>query len=250
MSFQNVFNNAYSRTFGGTKKGTADPFIGGYFGVYFTDIPESLKLDNMAKDISSQSSSKGSSVATLLSASCLSLNVPSVTLNKTTFNGIGSKKWAVPTNIDVGDSISLRFMEYSGLPIAKIFYHWVNAIRNIRHMASALKDGTYTKSNYSCSIYYWITNPSMNPSKKDIEVAFCFTGCFPDKAPIDAFNADVGTNDKVEHDITFNVDEVFCSLDPEQEWVATKCVNIMQTLKWDDIKKKLVSGEFGGPTNK
>jgi len=249
MSFRNVFNNKYSKTWGGTNKGIADPFITGYFGVYFADMPDAVAINanTINNGVGNEASSSKTAYSSLLTSACLSINVPGVTLNKTTFNGIGTKKWSVPSNTDIGDTISLRFLEFSGLPVSKLFYNWVDAIRSLRYQSSKLTNGTYTKSAYSCSIYYWITNPAM--TKNDIEIAFCFTGCFPSKVPTDSFNSDVNTNDKVEIDMDFNIDEMFCSLDSEQDWVKVKCQSLIDTLNWDESKAKLVTGELSGPTD-
>jgi len=246
QAFANLFSedsNQFTKTFGGTSKGTATPFISGYFGVYFDDIPGTLAnyIDGLS----------ASDITRILSCTLMSITVPSVTVNKTTFNGIGGKKWSVVTNIDVGDSISCRFTEFSGLPIAKIFYTWARLARSPRYHASILNGEQYKKSAYSCSVFYWVTRPGMyvdSGNNTDIEVAYCFTGCFPSKAPTDAFGSDVSTNDKVEIDMDFNVDEMFCSLDPDCDWVIEKCQTMASKyLKWADLRNKIAKGAIGGP---
>lgn len=239
--FASLFDQPTVKTFGGTKIGTADPVITGYGGIYFDELPDGLSSN---LDLSTDEITK------LLVSSSLSITVPSITLNKTTLNGIGGKKWSVITNVDVGDSISIRFTEWSSLPLAKIFYAWTDIARSPRHHSSKYNSyKEYTKSAYSCTIYYWMTTATMDPSADAIEIAFAFTGCFPDKVPTDAFGLDVNTNDKVEHDITFNVDEMFCSLDPDGEWLLRRCETIAKTnLNWEEWKGKTKS-TWGGPSN-
>ena len=172
QAFANLYANPYTKTFGGTNKGTADPFISGYFGCYFQDLPQALTTQKV-----NQLGFGNTSFNKLLSAIALSVTVPAVTINKTTFTGIGGKKWSVISNIDVGDSLTVRFTEFSGIPIGKILYSWGKIARSVRHHVSALGAGEYTKSQYAASLYYWTMRPSMNPDAKDVEVAFCFTGC-------------------------------------------------------------------------
>ncbi|MCK9597025.1 hypothetical protein M0R19_07610 [Candidatus Pacearchaeota archaeon] len=242
QSFANLYANPFTKTFGGTNKGTADPFISGYFGCYFQDIPPKLS-DNLL-------GFGDGGVNKILSAVALSVTVPAVAINKTTFTGIGGKKWSVISNIDVGDSLTVRFTEFSGVPIGKILYAWGRIGRSIRHHTSALACGEYTKSQYAASLYYWTMRPSMNPCISDIEIAFCFTGCFPNKVPLDSYGGDVATNDKVEIDVDFNVDEVFCSLEKDNEWVAIKVQTIMNTiLNYGQLKNDISFGKLGGPND-
>jgi len=238
-AFSNLYKTPTTKTFGGTNVGTADPTITGYGGIFFDEVPSRMseKLDLSTSDITK-----------ILVSSSLSLSVPSITINKTTFNGLGGKKWSVISNIDVGDSISVRFNEWSSLPLAKIFYAWADIARSPRHHASRLnKAADYTKSAYSCTIYYWMLNPTMDPSPDAIEIAFAFTGCFPDKVPVDGFGFDVNTNDKVEHDISFNVDEMFTSLDPDGEELLQTCASIASELGWESWKDK-TKLQWGGPS--
>ncbi|MCK9597379.1 hypothetical protein M0R19_09415 [Candidatus Pacearchaeota archaeon] len=245
QAFANLYANPYTRTFGGTNKGTADPFISGYFGCYFQDLPQALTTDKVNQ------LGFGNSIQKVLSAVALSVTVPALAINKTTFTGIGGKKWSVISNIDVGDSLTVRFTEFSGVPIGKILYSWGKIGRSMRHHTSALACGEYTKSQYAASLYYWTMRPSMNPCAQDVEVAFCFTGCFPNKVPLDSYGGDVATNDKVEIDVDFNVDEVFCTMEKDNQWVMDKVVTIMgNVLNYGQLKTDISEGNLGGPNNK
>ena len=111
-SFANVANNILSRNFGGTVAGVADPYVTGYHFIWFAKLPPKLaeyaKLDNNAV------------ISNLLAGSCLSVTPPGGTLNKVEFTGLGGIKWAVPANVDYGNSVSVKFLEFNGTPLLNI----------------------------------------------------------------------------------------------------------------------------------
>lgn len=211
-SFQNVPNNTFSRNFGGTTIGIAEPYVSGYHHIFFERIP--AKLEDYVKVTGSQGDLQKAEIVSLLSASCLSVTPPGGTLNKVSFTGLGGTKWAVPGNADYGDSVSIKFLEYSGLPIISIFHGWVRMIRDYRSGATNLDVGDdragYNKSTYAGLLYYWTTAPD----GETIEYFACYDGVFPLKDPQDLLASDVESVGKIEPEIEFNVDYIW-----HEDWV-------------------------------
>jgi len=211
-SFQNVPNNTFSRNFGGTTIGIAEPYLTGYHHIYFERIP--AKLEDYVGVTGSQGGLQKAEIIDLLSASCLSVTPPGGTLNKVSFTGLGGTKWAVPGNMDYGDSVSIKFLEYSGLPITSIFHGWARMIRDYRSGATNLdvksdRSG-YNKSTYAGLLYYWTTAPD----GETVEYYACYDGVFPLKDPQDLMSSDVENVGKIEPEIEFNVDYVW-----HENWV-------------------------------
>jgi len=218
-----IYNNLFTRSFGGTTEpAVADPFISGYGFFYFDKLPDNLQ--NYVGTMSNKEIQKA------LSALCIRVTLPTVTLNKTTINGLGGKKWSYPTNIDVSEQATLAFVEVSGAIIKNIISGWVNMIRDIRTGASQLQGPEYTKTKYSATGYYITTKPD----GKTIETADLLTGMFPQKDPFDSFNLDIATNDKVEIDVDFNVDNIWRGSDngpaTGQSFVSGMASTIIETI--------------------
>ena len=209
-SFANVANNILSRNFGGTVAGVADPYVTGYHFIWFAKLPPKLaeyaNLENNAV------------ISNLLSGACLSVTPPGGTLNKVEFTGLGGIKWAVPANVDYGNSVSVKFLEFNGTPMLNIFHGWVKMIRDYRSGVSNLIDGEdlsgYTKSTYAGLMYYWTTAPDA----KTVEYYAVYDGVFPTKDPQDLFTSDVETIGRLDTEIEFNVDYVW-----HEDWVKDKC---------------------------
>jgi hypothetical protein len=207
-SFTNVANNRLTRNFGGTIAGVADPYITGYHFVYFAKVPTALaKYASLATG----------DIQNLLAGACLSVTPPGGTLNKVEFTGLGGIKWAVPANIDYGNSVSVKFLEFNGTPILNIMHGWVQMIRDYRTGTTDLIDGAqngYSKGTYACVMYYWTTAPDA----KTVEYYACYDGVFPTKDPQDLYTSDVETVGRLDVEIEFNVDYIW-----HEDWVKTKC---------------------------
>lgn len=226
-------NNTFARRFGGTSDGiNSDAYISGYHFIKFDTLPSQLPTMVNNHPDSDPTSSTAENIQNTLQSACLSVTPPGVTLNKTEFTGLGGVKWAVPTNIDQATSFTIKFLEYSSLPILNIMHAWIRLIRDYRYGASNLShqgqvSGTnqlgsgYTKPNYSANVYYWTTKPN----GYDLEYYCLFTGVFPTKDPQDSFSSDVAANDKVEIDIEFNCDWVWY-----EPWVKQNCENFRESL--------------------
>ena len=211
-SFAKVPNNRLTRNFGGTVGGVADPYVTGYHFMYMTKIPTLLPkyagLDT-------------STIQNLLAGACLSVTPPGGTLNKVEFTGLGGIKWAVPANIDYGNSVSVKFLEFNGVPILNIMHGWIKMMRDYRTGTTDLIDGDqgagYTKSTYAAIMYYWTTAPDA----KTVEYYACYDGVFPTKDPQDLFTSDVETVGRLDAEIEFNVDYIW-----HEDWVKEKCQSL------------------------
>jgi len=156
-----------------------------------------------------------------LAASCLSVTPPGGTLNKVEFTGLGGVKWAVPGNIDYGNSVSVKFLEFSKTPILDIMHGWVKLIRDYRTGTATTPnledkaDGSgYTKKTYAGLMYYWTTAPDA----KTVEYYAAYDGVFPAKDPQELFTSDVETVGRLDIEIEFNVDYAW-----HEPWVYAKC---------------------------
>lgn len=232
-SFVNVPNNRLTRNFGGTVAGVADPYVTGYHFIYFGKMPPSLPSYTQLPDVAS--------IQNLLAGACLSVTPPGGTLNKVEFTGLGGIKWAVPANIDYGNSVSVKFLEFNGTPVLNIFHGWMKMMRDYRSGTTALIDGEdgagYTKSTYAGIMYYWTTAPDA----KTVEYYACYDGVFPTKDPQDLFTSDVETVGRLDAEIEFNVDYIW-----HEDWVKTKCQTLADQVY--GLKSSLIDG-YGDAVN-
>ena len=213
-SFAELGNNILTRKFGGTQVGVADPYTSGYHFIWFEKLPPSLPEYMQNSGIASTDEMKN-----ILAASCLSVTPPGGTLNKVEFTGLGGVKWAVPGNLDVGNTVTIKFLEFNKLPIFEIMHGWVKLIRDYRTgITDKLEDGDdgsgYTKNTYAGLLYYWTTAPDA----KTVEYYACYDGMFPAKDPQDLFTSDVETVGRLDIEIEFNVDYTW-----HEKWVLDKC---------------------------
>ena len=204
--------NNFTRKWGGTQN-SVDPFISGYFFVRFSYLPPAL-IDNIRHAGGPDNLGQIGDVKSVLAASSLAVTIPGGTVNKAEFIGLGGVKWAVPTNVDWDNTVTVRFLEFSGLPIHAIFHGWVRMIRDYRAGVSNLNNGSYSKSDYAATMYYWTTRPD----GQTVEYAACITGMYPMKDPTDQMGADITTYDKLEIDIDFNADYIW-----HEPWVMQNC---------------------------
>ena len=221
-SFAELGQNLLNRRMGGTTMGVADPYISGHHFIWFDKLPP--QLSNYASD--NRAGGLGTSdIQKILAATCLSVTPPGGTLNKVEFTGLGGVKWAVPGNIDYGNSISIKFFEFQMLPLLSIFHGWIKMMRDYRTGVSDLIDGDngegYTKKTYASTLYYWTTAPD----GQTIEYSAMYDGVFPTKDPQDLFSSDVENIGKVDVEIEFNVDTAWT-----EPWVLSKCQNFMSTI--------------------
>lgn len=219
-SFAELGNNILTRKFGGTAVGVADPYVTGYHFIWFDILPPTLPL--YTSGFNSGIGDNGQ-IANILAASCLSVNPPGGTLGKIEFTGLGGVKWSVPSNIDYGTEVSIKFLEFNKTPILDIMSGWVKMIRDYRTGVTELVDGDdgsgYTKRTYSGLMYYWTTAPDA----QTVEFFACYDGVFPTKDPADLFISDVETVSRLDIEIPFNVDYAW-----REPWVKAKCQGLAQ----------------------
>ena len=215
-AFKAVLNNkSVDRHFGGTSSIiTADPYISGYHYISFAYLPTALKKWTVSGDGATANLTAEGDIKSFLQRSCLSVTPPGGTLNKTEFTGIGGIKWSVPTNIDYTNVVTVKFLEFSSLPVLNIISGWVRMIRDMKTGTSALRGDDYTKSNYAASMYYWTTKPD----GKTVEYSAYYTGMFPTKDPQDLYSGDLTAVDKLEVDVEFSIDWAW-----HEAWVHEKC---------------------------
>ena len=119
-SFANTQTNIFSRKFGGTNVGVADPYVTGYHFIWFDKLPNQLITSlNSYKGLSGAALDEAA-VKNVLAASCLSVTPPGGTLNKVEYTGLGGVKWAVPGNVDYGNTVSVKFFEMNKTPLLDI----------------------------------------------------------------------------------------------------------------------------------
>jgi hypothetical protein len=214
-SFAELGQNIFTRKFGGTTVGVADPYVSGYFFVWFDKLP-----NNLISYVSLGNAGIGSNseIKNILAASCTGVTPPGGTLNKIEFAGLGGVKWAVPGNIDYGNSITVKFLEFNKTPILDIMHGWMKMIRDYRTGVANLHDGDdgsgYTKNTYAGIMYYWTTAPDGN----SIEYYAAYDGLFPTKDPQDLYAGDVENVARLDVEIEFNVDYIW-----HEPWVYDKC---------------------------
>lgn len=210
----------FTRNYGGTGTNvTADPYISGYHfikfipGAWASHAGEAMTGENLEGIASLQDPGK---LCTFLAGACLAVTPPGGTLNKAEFVGLGGTKWSVPTNIDYGNTLTVKFLEFSWLPVLSIFHGWVKSIRDYRTGVTSIpaSGSDYTKSEYAASMYYWTTKPD----GKTVEYSAMYSGMFPTKDPQDLFTGDLTAVDKLEIDVEFNVDWIW-----HEDWVYSNC---------------------------
>jgi len=219
-AFASVLRNNFDRNFGGTVFGVADPYVSGYHFSKFVKLPSTLinfvSYGDGVKPAEILSSE--TQISNFLAGSCLSVTPPGGTLEKTEFTGLGGIKYNVPTTVTYTNSLTMKFLEFSSLPVLSIMSGWVRMIRDYRTGASHLAGSAgsvaeYSKANYAGTLLYWTTKPD----GRTVEFSALYTGVFPTKDPMDLYTGDLAAVDKLEVDIEFNVDYAW-----HENWVHQK----------------------------
>jgi len=205
--FSKIAANRFNRKFGGNTA-QAEPYLTGTHFVYFDALPSGIMNHLEGTGIESLQQ-----VQEILSATCMSVTPPGGTLSVFDYSGLGGIKWGVPGNIDYGNTVSVKFTEFSGLPLFNIFHSWFKLIRDYRTGVSNLVNNNYNRTGYSCILYYWTTDPSATK----IEYYACYDAVFPTKDPQDLFSSDVESVGKLEVEIEFHIDTPY-----HEPWVKQK----------------------------
>lgn len=207
-----LHNDRYMRFFGGVAaENPIDPYISGYHFM-FMQMPAPLKA-YITQNISSVSGFENKDQDSkfdpeaVLNTHNLALTPPGVTINKNTMNSTGGFKWSTPTNMDVGDTVTVRYNEYSGVPIYRIHKLWLNFIRNTN--LGITETGGETSNLYQRDYKATLLYATVRPDMKTMEFYAKFTGVFPSKSPTDVFASDVTTSDKLEIDMEYSIDFMY-----------------------------------------
>lgn len=223
-SFAELGRNILTRKFGGTIYGVADPYVTGYHFIWFDKLPP--KLPEYSKNGNSGISAI-QDIQLVLAASCVRVTPTASggTITPVPFNGLGGLKWAVPGNIDYGDTVTITFLEFNKTPVYDIIHGWVKMIRDYRTGTTDLVDGSdgsgYTKKTYAGLMYYFTTTPDA----QTVEYYACYDGVFPLRDPGELFLGDITTSDKLEIELDFHVDYAW-----HEPWVKNKCQALARDL--------------------
>ena len=229
-AFNNMYTRVRDRNWGGTNVTVAcEPYISGYSYIRFLHMPADLTkvLDDQdwtkglytthqikpgsSTDHTTQPAQESTTAGIYLEHAMNSVTPPGGTINKVEIQGLGGSKWAVPGSMDYGNTISIKYLEFSGLPIARIHRAWCNMIRDNRSGTTHMDNNgaghglAYNKQNYAATMAYWTTKPD------GVTVEYCaiYTGMFPTKDPMDLFSGDITSIDKLEIEIEYNVDMIY-----------------------------------------
>ena len=224
-AFNNMVTKTRDRNWGGTAQTVAcEPYLSGYSYIKW-NLPEPLTKFIKHYKVTNYNDQTKTAVSAMdannvLESACTSVTPPGGTINRAEYSGLGGVKWAVPSSMDYGDSITIRYIEFSGLPIQRIHRAWFNFIRDNKIGLTALSGGShqnsvspgtyYNKANYSATLLYWTTKPD----GVTVEFAAAYSGLFPTKDPHDIFTGDITAIDKVEIDMDYNVDFIW-----QEDWV-------------------------------
>ena len=229
-AFNNMVNEVRDRNWGGTSNAIAcEPYLSGYSFIRFLHMPEELTMVLQNTDeiigleaVRQEDPSKTNNHTTTpapdtfaagkyLEHAMNSVTPPGGTINKIEIQGLGGSKWSVPGAMDYGNSISIKYLEFSGLPIARIHRAWCNMIRDNRMGTTHMDNGganhgqQYNKQRYAATMAYWTTKPD----GVTVEFAAIYTGMFPKKDPMDLFSGDITSVDKLEIEIDYHVDMIY-----------------------------------------
>lgn len=222
-NFAAVAKNRLDRNFGGSNSNyTADPYLTGYQFVKFFNFPREAIANLIVTGDSGPPKVASKKITRFLEANTFSVTPPGGTINRTEFTGLGGTKWSSPTNVDYGNTITLKFIEFSGTPVLQILHAWARLIRDYRNGAMPGNVNYNSKPSYTCNLLYWTTKPDC----VSVEYAALYTGCHPNKDPQDSFSGDVETVDKLEIEVEFGIDYPW-----HEPWVYNKAAELAQEYK-------------------
>lgn len=217
----NLFNKHYAHVIS-----SADAYVSGFFYVWFSLPPifnDASLLHDVKQEDTEVISAGREEINRILVSTCTAVpTVPALALNKTQTIGMNNMKAGHVTNLDLGDTVSLRFAEIMDLPIWKILRYWCSVIRDYETGVSRLGEGNYTKDNFSACLLYWTTAPN----GIDIQKIDHFSGVYPQKDSRDLFTSDYTTSEKMDVDVEFNVDRIRC----DKDWMITKAKNLQSII--------------------
>jgi len=213
-----MLDSLRDRNWGGTTQNVAcEPYISGYHFIKWY-LPEKLSVylkKTMATPTNGEadSASDHKTAEKMLSAACMSVTPPGQTVNFVEYMGTCGVKWNRPTNVEYGNSVNIKYVEMSGIPIFRIHNAWVNMIRENK---SGYKTGTepnswnYHQKAYGANLLYWTTKPD----GVTVEFSAAYSGVMPAKDPQDSYGSDLGSVDKLEVEMEYRIDRIW-----NEDWV-------------------------------
>ncbi len=185
-----AFSNALDR---GYQPDISDPYISGYYYILFTKVPDFI----------------GDNVLNVMRVANNAVTFPDITLNTTEIvTGFGgSGKVTHATSVDKSSDFSIKFNEYTGLPILNTAAQWQQAVRDYNVGLSAIQN--YSLSAYTGEVLVALAKPVLNDVKDTqldggwLEKAFLFTKVFPTNVPFSLLNQEITSSDKIEVDLQF-----------------------------------------------
>jgi len=213
-----MLSSVRDRNWGGTSASVScEPYLSGF---HFTKwyLPKKLSVylsKNLATPTNGESDSASDSKTAedMLSAACISFTPPGQNVNFIEYMGTCGIKWNRPTQVEYGNSVQVKFLEMTGIPIFRIHSAWVNMIRENK---SGYKTGTepgvwdYHQTHYAANLLYWTTKPD----GITVEFAAAYSGVMPSRDAQEAFSSDVANVDKVEFDMEYRIDRIW-----NEKWV-------------------------------
>lgn len=222
--FANIVTKGYNANVYG------DVYLTGFFYIFWTRLPAFLTKTDVTNVLGE--------FPQLTRVLNNAVTLPDITLNTTTvITGFGgSSKLPIPTTIDVGEDLTIKYNELSGTPIARFHQRWISGIRDYACGLSEIDD--YKIKNYTGDLLYITTKPVMKTSNTNsaiIETAHHFTNVFPTTDRQSLFSSSIDNSDKVELEITYKHGGM-SSGESARKLAESTMASMMKTISMDKIE--------------
>ena len=213
-AFVTLIQQVRNRNFGGTKNAySCEPYISGYGFIKWYLPPKNLEKYFQALKIPDGPHQTGSAVTTqdaekYLSSACVGVTAPNQQIVGTTYDASAGVKFEDMTKVTNGNTLNIKYIEMSGIPIFKIHKAWVEYLRDAKSGFSVPMNyggKPQQKTDYCGNVLYWTTKPD----GITVEYAALYSGIYPTVDPQDAFSFDIASIDKTELDFSYHVDYIF-----------------------------------------
>jgi hypothetical protein len=214
-AFVKMIDKVRNRNFGGTKiEYSCEPYISGYgFIKWYLPPDNSLSPYYLALSIPDSSHQTGSALnrekaEKYLSSACVGITAPNQSITGVTYDASAGIKFESMTKISNGNTLNIKYVEMSGIPIFKIHKAWIEYMRDAKSgfRVNAVNGGLpQNKNDYCGNVLYWTTKPD----GITVEFAALYSGIYPTVDPQDSFGFDINSIDKAELDFSYHVDYIF-----------------------------------------
>lgn len=177
-----------------------NPYVSGYFYIYWLRLPEFMKNQVSGIDFSA-----------LHYRVLKSVEIPSRNLNtiEVQMGFGGTNKIVVPTTIETDTTLTMSCLELEGTPFSQAVRTWITAIRDPASGTSSIAQ--YGKKAFTGTLLYITTKP-VNPNtandKKIIETAYIFTNVFPTIDNTSLFSSAIDNSNIVEPQVQWKFDNM------------------------------------------